>query len=406
MKHGDYISIIIPVYNIRQYIVQCLESVVNQTYSNLEIILVDDGSTDGSGNICDQYAVGDRRIKVIHKSNEGLVRARKTGLGESTGRFIAYVDGDDWIEPDMMEKLHTALVREQVSIAMCGRYEDTGNVSRAVCHGIGGGRYDKKGLLENVYPRMIVNGAFFEWGIFPGVWDKLFRRECLEPFQMAVDDALVMGEDAACTYPALLNADSIYVLHECLYHYRQNAASIVHQGMDCGSERQRFRILHDTVRDSLEKYKDIYDLTGQWKEYLLFLMTPRADVLYKDMEKLDYLFPFPGVKRGSRIVLYGMGTYGQRLYKYLEKTHFCKVVACADRNYAELSKQGLPAVSPEKIAQYDYDSIVVASSFAGSRAGIYHILERLAPPEKVHLMDVSLIKSRESLKAFGLASDT
>lgn len=400
MKHK--ISIIVPVYNISSFLSQCIESILAQTYKNYELILIDDGSTDGSEHICDEFAENDKRINVIHKKNEGLVRARKTGIDRASGEFIAYVDGDDWLEPNMLERLYETMIKENVDIVMCGRYEDTGDTHRQVFHGIKEGRYDRQALLENVYPNMIVNGAFFEWGIFPSVWDKLFKKECLEKHQLVVDDRLTMGEDAACTYPAILNANSIYVLHDCLYHYRQSINSMVKQQVDIELQRKRFNILYNSVNSVFEKYKDIYDLREQWKEYLLFLMVPRAETLYEDIEKLEYLFPFKKVKRGSNIVLYGMGTYGQLLYKFIKKTNFCNIVICTDKNYMELSKQGIPVVSPDDIEKYDYDAIVVANSFAKVRNTIYKDLSQKYPSEKIHLMDEELIKSDESLKHFGL----
>lgn len=396
------ISVIVPIYNVIDYLIECIESICKQTFKDIEVILVDDGSTDGCSGVCDKYAELDPRIRVVHKQNEGLVRARKTGLGEASGSYIAYVDGDDWIEPTMLERLYTVLINEGVDIAMCGRFEDTGETRRAVFHAISEGVYDKTALIKYVYPNMIVNGAFFEWGLFPGVWDKLFRKECVEEYQMAVDDRITMGEDAACTYPALLNADSIYVLHECLYHYRQSPGSMIKQRSDIELERERFNILYHSVLHSFEKYRNIFDVREQWKEYLLFLMVPRAEVLYKGIEGLDYLFPFSNVKKGSNIVLYGMGTYGQFLYKFIKRTNICNVVACADRNYIELCKLGMDVVPPDAIRSYQYDYIVIASSFAKARKAIYSDLTGKYPGKKVQVMDEDLIKSEESLRAFGL----
>lgn len=396
------ISVIVPIYNVEKYLPQCLESIIGQTYTELEIILVDDGSTDSCGNICDTYALRDCRIKVIHKKNGGLVSARKAGVDAASGEYVGYVDGDDWIEPDMFEWLFQTIRTENVDIAMCGRFEDTGKIRRKVYQGIPAGRYDKRKLTERVYPNMIVNGAFFEWGIFPGVWDKLFRRELLERFQMAVDERLTMGEDAACTYPCMLNADSVCILHECLYHYRQISSSMVRQRMSPGQERYQFSLLYQTVLDALVRFRGIYDLTGQWKEYLLFLMTPRADTLLEGNSELDYLFPFPGVKRGSRIILYGMGTYGQRLYKFVKETEICALVTAVDRSYAELEKQGISVEAPECIGKYDFDAIVIACSFASTRNAIYRELALSYGENKVHVMDEKLIKSKGILDAFGL----
>ena len=396
------ISIIVPVYNISKYLSQCIESIIHQSYTNIEIILVDDGSTDECPDICDRYAKIDDRIKVIHKENGGLVSARIKGLELACGKYIGYVDGDDWIEPDMFERLLYIAEQEKVDVVACGRYEDTGKVSREVHHGIKEGRYNKESLRKYVYPNMIVNCDFFEWGIFPSVWDKLFKRECLISYQMDVDKRLTMGEDAACVYPCMLNIDSLYVLNKSLYHYRQTTSSMVKKVVDFELERNNFSLLYHSVLKKFEQYKNIFDLREQWLEYLLFLMVPRSDTLYKNIEKLDYLFPFPNVKKGSNIVIYGMGTYGQRLYNYLKRTSFCNVLMCADRNYIELCKQGLCVDSPEEISKHDYDAIIVASSFAKARMSIYNDLIKRFPKEKVHIMDVDLIKSDSTLDAFGL----
>lgn len=396
------VSVIVPVYNTENYLRQCLDSILYQTVRDMEVICVDDGSTDESPWILDAYAERDSRVRVIHKENGGLVSARKAGLKEATGKYIGCVDSDDWIEPDMYERLLAALVKEKADVSMCGRYEDTGVCYKQVRHGFEAASYDKQALIERIYPYMIVNDAFFEWGIFPGMTDKLFKKECLETFQMAVDERITMGEDAVCTYPALLHAERICILDKCLYHYRQNPASIVRQRADTQTERQKFRLLYQEGLRELEREKTVYDLTGQWKEYLLFLMVPRADALLEGMEKLDYLFPFPDVERGREIILYGMGTYGQRLYRFLKETGFCHVAACADRNYEELNRQGLHVIAPEKIGDYKCDVIVVANSFARVRREIEQDLTARYPEKKVYVMDEELVKKEETVKRFGL----
>lgn len=396
------ISIIVPVYNIEKYLSQCLDSLISQTFSDIEIILVDDGSTDGCYDICENYKEKDSRIIVIHKENGGLVNARKTGINNAHGEYIAYVDGDDWIEPNMYERMYQKITEQVVDVVMCGRYEDTGEASKAVFHGLPEGRYNKQALVETVYPRLIVNDGFFEWGVFPGVWDKLFKREIVERYQIAVDDRIVMGEDAACVYPCLLNANSIYIIHECLYHYRQSISSMVKQVKSYTEERNQFQILYQTVSGSLRQYSQIYDLRQQWEKYVLFLMVPRADGLYQGYEKLDYLFPFPNVRRGFRIVLYGAGTYGQRLYRYLKKTEFCNVTAWLDRNYAEFQKMGLFVQPPSVLQDLEFDAILVANTYAKSRRGLYQELIKKYPKEKIHIIDEELIFSKETARAFGL----
>ena len=396
------ISVIVPIYNVKDYLIPCIESIINQTFTDLEIILVDDGSTDGCSEICDKYQEIDSRILVIHKENEGLVSARKAGLKAAHGSYIAYVDGDDWIEPIMYEHMYQELCRQDADIVMCGRYEDTGKISREVFHGIPEGRYGKEELINYVYPQMIVGDDFFEWMIFPGLWDKLFRRKCVEMFQYMVDNRITMGEDAACTYPCLLNADSIYIIHQCLYHYRQTTSSMVKKVQSNEIERERFCVLYQSMNKCFERYTGIFDVREQWKKYVLFLMLPRADTLYKDFENLEYLFPFYQVKKGSSIILYGAGTYGQRLYQYLKKSRFCSVSAWVDRNYIQLSERGFEEVNPLVIPKKKCNVIVIANTYKKSRTLLYQELCEKYPEKRIYTIDEKCIFTQETMRAFGL----
>lgn len=396
------ISVIVPIYNVSYYIRQCIDSICCQTYKNLEIILIDDGSTDDCPEICDEYKQKDARIVVIHKENGGLVSARKAGIQIARGDYITYVDGDDWIEPDMYEKLYSKMAESNADIVMCGHFHDTGSTSKELYHDIPNGYYGKKQLLESVYPEMIVGRTFFDDKIYPNLWDKLFKRDSIMQYQMAVDERLKMGEDAACAYPALLNAGSIYVIRECLYHYRQTLTSMTKSIQDYTQEREQFRILYSSVDKSFEKYKNIADLREQWLKYVLFLMISRADGLYRGYKELDFLFPFSSVEKGCNIILYGAGTYGQRLYNYLKKTRFCKVVLWVDRNYVELRKMGLDVENPSKLETSGCDTVVIAITYDAPRKGLYRELVKKYPAKKIHMIDEQLICSEETKKAFGL----
>ncbi len=396
------ISIIVPIYNVKKYLKQCLDSLICQTLLDIEIILVDDGSTDGCFDICESYKKKDSRIIVIHKENGGLVSARKTGLLYARGEYIANVDGDDWIEPKMYERMYQTINTQSVDMVMCGRFENTGEVSQEVYHGLKEGRYDKQALLKQVYPRLISEDTFLELGIIPSIWDKLFKRELVKKYQMAVDDTIVMGEDAACVYPCLLNAQSIYIMQECLYHYRQTTSSMIKQINSSVIERRQYQVLYKSVKNVLKQYSYIYDLRHQWKRYVLSLMIPRADGLYKGFEELEYLFPYINVKKGSRIVIYGAGTYGQRLFRYLQRTKFCNLIAWLDRNYFEFQKMGFCVQSPLVLPELEYDAILVANINAMSRDGLYQELIKKYPKEKVHVFDLELILNGETASALGL----
>ncbi len=132
----DLISVIVPVYNVEAYLDRCMHSVLNQTYQNLEILLIDDGSTDGSPALCDAYATRDRRIKVLHKPNGGLSDARNAGLALAQGAYIGYVDSDDWIEPDMYASLHRACVDNHAQLAVCRYFQEYQDRTEAGGNGV------------------------------------------------------------------------------------------------------------------------------------------------------------------------------------------------------------------------------------------------------------------------------
>ncbi len=393
------ISVIVPIYNIEKYLPVCIESIRSQTYKDLEIILVDDGSTDTSPLICDEYAQKDRRIVVLHKENGGLVSARKSGLCMAHGDYIGYVDGDDWIEKDMYETLHHHITRTNADIVICGHYND---MDKGQPMDIREGYFDKTAMEKEIYPRMIINGEFFEWGIFPGVWDKLYKKELIESVQYGVDERITMGEDAACVYPCLLQAESIYVTHERFYHYRQNAASMIRQIPDRETECERMLVLYRSVLERMSGYPAVYHLERQWLFYMLFLMIPRADNLYKGIDRLDYLFPFPQVQKGARIVLYGAGTYGRRLWRYLQASHFCNVVLWVDRNWKELAEQGFEVYAQDEIDLHDFDYIVIAIMGYKARKAAYEDLSEMYGEDRTVMLDTKTIISDDVMEALGL----
>ena len=171
------ISVVVPIYNIENYIRKCIESIQNQTYKKIEIILVDDGSTDLSGKICDEYALNDSRIKVIHKKNGGLVSARKVGIENAEGMYATYVDGDDWIESDMYEKLLNQIVDADIIIS--GKIRDYGDHSVYERNKIPEGIYNADDLKNIIYATMMYTGRFYERGISPQIYQNLYVKEIL-----------------------------------------------------------------------------------------------------------------------------------------------------------------------------------------------------------------------------------
>lgn len=222
----DIISVIIPVYNTAAYLEKCLDSVCGQTYRNLEIICVDDGSTDGSEKIVDAYADRDLRVKVIHKPNGGESSARNAGLRCSTGKYITFVDCDDWLEPQMYEKMLDAMHKKDVELVACNYFWETDRQSHPMQNEYPVSRevFGRKELFQYVYIRDRYRG------VTALVWCKLFQRELLyeDGKLLEFPEDLRFGADNVFFLHAAANVKRICYLEEAFYHYYQRGTSTSH----------------------------------------------------------------------------------------------------------------------------------------------------------------------------------
>lgn len=222
------LSVIVPVYNTEKYLRECIESILAQTFSDFELILVDDGSPDGSGAICDEYAEKDSRIQVIHQKNSGVTSARKAGMRIAKGAWISFVDSDDWIHPDMFKTMQEKTT-DITQIVICDVVLKFPNQSETVVNLADEGFYDKAAMTEKIYPTMILDLKHRRPAIFSYLCNKMFRKSLLETVFWAVDDSFVYAEDALCSYAAILVSDGLFICHSPLYFYRQHAESVMHQ---------------------------------------------------------------------------------------------------------------------------------------------------------------------------------
>lgn len=218
MEKHALISVIVPIYNVASYLPDCLSSIVNQSYDNLEIILVDDGSQDMSASICDTWAAADSRIRVLHQQNAGVSCARNAGLNICTGDLISFVDADDWLDLQMFEKLEQCLNENDADAAMCGFVDYP--------HGLP----VEKGLFP--VPVCDFTGTVYQImrrnGYFTSPWAKLFRRELVFRGGRAVqyDPTLFFGEDEVWLLEVLRECKRTAFLPEALYYYRRRDDSI------------------------------------------------------------------------------------------------------------------------------------------------------------------------------------
>lgn len=260
-------SIIVPVYNVEKYINKCVDSILSQTFEDFELILVDDGSPDNCPAICDNYAEKDSRVKVIHKQNGGLINARKSGLEITNGEYIGFVDGDDWIEPDVYSLFAQMIEKYSPDMVLSDFYFDDENKLINSNQLFEQEFYDKNDLKNKLYPKMLFSGLYYKFSVNPCCWSKVYKKELLKKNLPQVDGRIKMGEDAAFTYPCLLDAGSVATIKKPGYHYIQNP-----QSMTNSYDKNLKNIIFLPYERIKEKCRECgTDLGSQPDYYLLYL---------------------------------------------------------------------------------------------------------------------------------------
>ena len=281
----DKISVIAPVYNVEPYIRKALDSIINQTYKNLEIILVDDGSPDNCGKICDEYALKDNRIKVLHIKNSGPAVARNAGLDIATGEFIGFIDADDFFEPDMYETLYNAITKTNAGLAVCNWYIGTENNWK---------RYDffpnKEILTSNEAFEAFYNNMY--------VWNKLYRKEVVGNLRQIETYA----QDVYYTLNTFKRIEKVVCINKCLCYYRMNPTSRQHtkkfkknfleflKVSDMEMEYAQEQGLFD-LKNKLYRFR-LYIVT-QWLSFIALEEKPDIEsvkVLLEDLKKNNFSF--------------------------------------------------------------------------------------------------------------------
>ncbi len=379
------ISVIVPVFNIEEYIGECIESIISQSYSDLEIILVDDGSTDQSGGICDTYAQKDNRIQVIHKNNGGLVSARKAGLRAAKGKYISYVDGDDWIDSRMYQKLlemnSTADVIAFAGYEEYGPGRECGYKKNTIEEGL----YESGEERFRLYSLMMFNGNFFENGVLTYLWSKLIKRELLMEPQMNVPDEVSYAEDAACIYPCLLKAESVYVSNELLYHYRVRQDSMVKEEIGKEKLQKLFQILGSSFSSHPLKEK----LLEQLKHFIRHAMLLKG---YKNIRHSMALFPFEKVKMGMKVAVYGAGIFGKIIWNYCKMDDSLITAGWFDLRYDVYASQGLCVQPAGQVMDSDFDVIAIAiANVKLARKIQADFVQKGIPEEKIDLISMEAL---------------
>lgn len=238
----DLISIVVPIYNVEKYLERCIESILLQTYTNIEIILVDDGSPDNCGKICDDYKIKDKRIKVIHKNNGGLSTARNAGIDIARGTYICFIDSDDWISNKFVEYLHKIIKQYCADIAVAQTLDVSNeknisipNIEEKI------GIYSNQNIIENLYNKEI--------GFPPSVQNKMYKTEIFKKVRFKNG---IINEDEEILIKLLLESSKIVVSNKIMYYYFLSENSIM---------RKKFNVKRLDILNALEERMDILNKT-------------------------------------------------------------------------------------------------------------------------------------------------
>lgn len=264
------LSIIIPVYKVEAFIDQCVSSILRQNSSELEIILVDDGSPDKCPEICDKYALQHKNVTVIHKKNEGLISARKAGVKVACGKYITFVDSDDWIAADYCSNL-IRIIKEYSPeiIAVTGHYKVESDGQIIHCRdGEQKGLYERDKLEKEIFPTLLYNPPYYNFGVAPSLCLKVIEKEMLKKCIQDVPEGISMGEDLSVSFPALFSAQVVFFMEQSGYYYRMNPTSITHKYDSRASDRAV--ALLDYMDKQLGQY-NVYNINAQMDVYATWI---------------------------------------------------------------------------------------------------------------------------------------
>lgn len=361
VTHRHKISIIIPIYNTAPYLPRCIESVTNQTYRDLEIILVDDGSTDNSGQICEEYAKKDSRIIFVRQENQGNNAARKAGLDICTGEYVMFVDSDDWIGSNLVSALYQPVEKYQVELV----------ISNVLMTRVNGRKEERKNLIEaGIYtnPKEAVKKLFFDYedcryGILPYIYAKLYQKDLVVRSMKRIDDKVQYDEDRALVWTCLMQEIKTAFIDDMEYYYCQRP-----EGLVCAKDEMYLAKINyfycymnrlfahedEILRKQMERYVAWnVEIALKWKLGMSEKVRTKMREIYVP-DSSAFLM------ETTSVILYGAGAVGCDYYTQLQESRKIRIAAWIDKAWKERQREGLPVKPIEEAAGLSYEYILVA----------------------------------------------
>lgn len=383
MQNIELISVIIPVYNAEKYIVECVESILHQTYSNWELILVDDGSTDCSAQVCDDYAKNNENVYVLHQQNGGQTAARKAGVSIARGEYIAFVDSDDWVELDFLEELANSIrtTDGRYTLVSSDLIYNKRNGVISPDGGMAAGIYDRTKIEQQILPDFIYDlqkDAIVMRHTMPGM---LFDARIMKEKIGLIDEKIRFDEDGILVCNILLAADKIKVIRYKGYHYRENEKS-VSWSSDL-SMIESLKLLKCAYYKLLSEYVEKEKIDEELARFIqLFAIRCTAHELGCHYVQ-RFVVPYEILTNDLQTIVYGAGLRGREFVGRIKKNNVFLIKHWVDKGYARFD-ESLNVESPEIIDKAQYDMILIAIEDRGVQRQVEkYLLGRGVPYDKI-----------------------
>lgn len=346
----------VPVYNAEKYLRQCIESILNQSMQDIELILVDDGSSDRSIYICREYQKKDKRVKIINATHKGPYNARRVGVLNAVGEYITFVDSDDFISEQSYilaaDDMNTSVDIISFDIYRYFDDEDIKYDHDDIPEKI----YYRQEICEEIFPIMIWDDKSNRYGVDPALCNKIFKSEILKQvFSENHEIDFHYGEDIAVVYPVILKASNYCVHHKAYYYHRQRSRNTVPSYFLDNKFPLNLNKLYCFLSEQMSGYPIFQRQIDMFYAYSAQFVKLKYGI---SISPSDILFPFDKVNKNDDVVIYGAGNVGKLFIRQTGLLDYCNIILWVDQNYKELSGVS----NPEDISKIHYDKIVIAIS--------------------------------------------
>ena len=374
------LGVVVPVYNTKSYLEKCIDSIIHQSFTDIKVVLVDDGSTDGSAEICDNFASADNRVYVLHQKNQGKLAARYNGVKCLNTDYVTFVDSDDWLDLDAYMKLAEYMEKgiDIISFMIIRSHEKYCAKSRSY---FPFGEYTSEKIKNYIIPNMIWDYDENRFGLDPSLCNKIIKRDIvLSVLSKVKYMSISYGDDMAVVYPLMKKINTFVLINEYLYYHRQRKSDEIAPYYLDKDYYPKLAMLYSWLKAEFEGDDCLIEQIDRF----FFESTKYRMKLYKSNQSFYGIFPFDKIPYRSKIILYGASDIGREYYAQIKKLNYAEVVLWVDINFDKYTS--LVIKSPAEIGdeiQYDYVVVAVKTREVAEEIKDYLVNKKNVKSDKV-----------------------